>query len=244
MRCFFTLTLHTMIEKSLFGAYTALERDFLCLYIGLYISQDIRKCIIKVQSNFKIKGDKKMSKIFFIEDKNGKYSSVDGKRKFIKLQGKKLKEYLDSDIGRKKIFDIDTDDKGNKIGVEITAEIKIKHLQDKRHRQYLHDTQKRFGQPSISLDSSVFNEDSTLEKSLMSNNRTDILEDIIYKLDLEKLNIALKSLTPEEYALISELYFSDYNLSARDISAIMGLSHTAINKRKNKILEKLRKQLA
>ena len=78
----------------------------------------------------------------------------------------------------------------------------------------------------------------------MLNAGADILEDIIYKLDLEKLNIALKSLTPEEYALISELYFSDYNLSARDISAIMGLSHTAINKRKNKILEKLRKQLA
>ena len=58
---------------------------------------------------------------------------------------------------------------------------------------------------------------------------------------IEKLKIALAGLSTEELSLINMLY-SDLK-SEREIAAILGISQKAVNKRKHRILERLKKFL-
>ena len=65
-----------------------------------------------------------------------------------------------------------------------------------------------------------------------------IVED---KLLLEMLMEALEMLTVDERFLINELYFN--NKTERDLSDVIGISQPAVHKKRNKILEKLKKYL-
>ena len=64
----------------------------------------------------------------------------------------------------------------------------------------------------------------------------EIVED---KLVLDMLSKALSELTEEERVLIDELFFNDK--SEREIAREIGVSQPAIHKRRNRILEKLKK---
>jgi DNA-directed RNA polymerase specialized sigma subunit len=64
----------------------------------------------------------------------------------------------------------------------------------------------------------------------------EIVED---KLLLEMLMNALETLTVEERFLVNELFFN--NKTERRIAEESNISHQAIHKRKNRILEKLKK---
>ncbi len=64
----------------------------------------------------------------------------------------------------------------------------------------------------------------------------EIVED---KLLLDMLSKALSELTEEERVLIDELFFNDK--SEREIAREIGVSQPAIHKRRNRILEKLKK---
>ena len=64
----------------------------------------------------------------------------------------------------------------------------------------------------------------------------DIAED---NLMLEILMKALETLTNDERSLINELYFNEK--SERDLANITGISQPAVHKRRNKILEKIKK---
>lgn len=64
-------------------------------------------------------------------------------------------------------------------------------------------------------------------------------EQIIQKLEQEQLHKAIMELSGEEKWLIQELYFEER--TERDVAVELGLSQKAVNKRRQKILEKLRK---
>ena len=57
--------------------------------------------------------------------------------------------------------------------------------------------------------------------------------------DLEKLHIALQQLTAEELDIIKKVFFE--NMTEREIAKLLGISQVAVNKRKHRILEKLKK---
>lgn len=59
--------------------------------------------------------------------------------------------------------------------------------------------------------------------------------------DLEKLHIALQQLTAEELDIITKVFFE--NMTEREIAKILGISQVAVNKRKHRILEKLKKTI-
>lgn len=68
----------------------------------------------------------------------------------------------------------------------------------------------------------------------------DSVEDqILQKLELERLHKAILILSKEEQWLIHELYFEER--TEREVAAELGLSQKAVNKRRQKVLEKLRK---
>lgn len=66
----------------------------------------------------------------------------------------------------------------------------------------------------------------------------DIGELVADKLILEQLVKVLDDLDPDERSLINAIFFQ--NRTERDYAAEIGISHQAVGKRKNKVVEKLR----
>lgn len=53
-----------------------------------------------------------MIKVFYIEDKNGQYVSADGSKRWTRLTGQALYDFLQTERGKKTYFFVDTDDNG------------------------------------------------------------------------------------------------------------------------------------
>ena len=69
---------------------------------------------------------------------------------------------------------------------------------------------------------------------------SEALEDsVIRKMMIEKLSEAVATLTEEEKELVYQLYFN--RKSERQLALETGVSNVAVNKRKNKVLRKLKK---
>ena len=66
----------------------------------------------------------------------------------------------------------------------------------------------------------------------------DLAELVADKLLLEQLVAALNDLDPDEQSLINALFYNDR--TERDYAAEIGISHQAVGKRKQKVIEKLR----
>ncbi len=69
----------------------------------------------------------------------------------------------------------------------------------------------------------------------------DVAEFVADKLILEQLTHAISELEPDERSLIEALYYKDR--TEREYAAEIGISHQAVGKRKQKIIEKLRKYM-
>ena len=79
-----------------------------------------------------------MIKVFYIEDNNGQYVSADGSKRWTRLTGQALYDFLQTERGKKTYFFVDTDDNGVAIGVEIrNTELASNLKGDKNHGDYL-----------------------------------------------------------------------------------------------------------
>ena len=80
------------------------------------------------------------------------------------------------------------------------------------------------------------------ENSCQFSTNEESVEDIVlHKLDVDKLYAALSTLSSEEQTLIRALFFEER--TERDVAAQLGISQPAVNKRKTKILNKLKLSL-
>ena len=59
------------------------------------------------------------------------------------------------------------------------------------------------------------------------------------RLHKEKLRLCLPMLTKEEWALVYALYYEEKN--EREYAETLGISQKAVNKRRHKVLDKLRR---
>lgn len=78
-------------------------------------------------------------------------------------------------------------------------------------------------------------------ESAIADTERNFVDDVELKLMSEKLHHCIDLLTPKEKELIQAVYFQ--GLSERDFAEIEGVSQNAINKRKKRILTKLKKLL-
>lgn len=69
--------------------------------------------------------------------------------------------------------------------------------------------------------------------------KTDVAELVAEKLLFAELFAAIDDLAPDEKALVDALFFKER--TERDYAAEIGISHQAVDKRKKKIIEKLRR---
>ena len=84
-----------------------------------------------------------MKKIFYILDFNGGFLSEDGKKRYKALTGQALYQYLRTEDGKRKYFDVwKDDDRAVMVGVEVPPEkIKI-YAAEQRRRRYIKDVMK------------------------------------------------------------------------------------------------------
>ncbi|MBQ8214188.1 MAG: sigma-70 family RNA polymerase sigma factor [Clostridia bacterium] len=182
-----------------------------------------------------------MIKVFYIEDTNGQYVSADGSKRWTRLTGQALYDFLQTERGKKTYFFVDTDDSGIAIGVEITdKEQQIAFETDKRRRRYVSDSQKESGYITVSFDYVETEDGASTGDEVIPNDDDSIEDDVLRQFDLETLRRALDTLTEDEYALICALFLQDNPLTTRDYAKQLGVQQTTVMRAKKRILEKLR----
>lgn len=87
--------------------------------------------------------------------------------------------------------------------------------------------------------------EDSLDRLLSDNQRqfsddSESVETVVQTNDeIDKLHTALGQLSDDEWAIIKMLFFDE--LSERDTAKVLGISQVAVNKRKHRILKKLKK---
>ncbi len=182
-----------------------------------------------------------MIKIYYIEDKNGKYVSEDGTRRFTKLEGREAYAFLKTPKGKKKRFmRISSIEDNEEINIEVPSkEIKAFRKYERRN-QYTVDNEKECPFTFVSLCFAECGEDEFPEEEL-ADDGVNVEEEVLHQIDLITLQKALESLTRDEYALIYALYLQNKPMTERKYSKITGIPQKTINNHKKKILKKLKK---
>lgn len=182
-----------------------------------------------------------MIKVFYIEDNNGQYVSADGSKRWTRLTGQALYDFLQTERGKKTYFFVDTDDNGVAIGVEIrNTELASNLKGDKNHGDYLKQVRDESGYITVSFDYFETEDGTSTGDEVIPNNDDSIENDVLRQFDLETLRRALDTLTEDEYALICALFLQDEPMTESEYANQKGTTQQAINKRKKAILKKLR----
>lgn len=180
--------------------------------------------------------------IFYIENENGNYSSENGNRRFQKLIGQKVFEFLKSEAGKgRRFMKVNDDGELNKVYVEVPRDAIKAIRKDERRKQYLSDCRNASGYVVISLYAAeMCKDDCASGEELIADDNCDIENEVLHNMNLEKLRKALRTLSKEEMLLINALYLSDKPISERKLAEIINVPQKTINYRKRRILEKLK----
>lgn len=102
------------------------------------------------------------------------------------------------------------------------------------HEKYLHKMDLKYGIiPFSSLDNDGHFVDNIIDESV------DIEKIVETQMQIEAVRNAVSRLNAEERDIIERLYFNDETL--RSVAKLKSITHPALIKRRNKILEKLKK---
>lgn len=119
--------------------------------------------------------------------------------------------------------------------LEVVREQYTDFYRDKERWRYLQklDTKNSL----LSLDGFVDDEGNTLD--FIADEAVDIAETVIHAVMLDRLKAALPLLSDSEQTLIQAIFFDEF--SEREVGLRLGITQSVVNKRKAKILAKLRK---
>ncbi len=118
--------------------------------------------------------------------------------------------------------------------MEVTEADYIAFYKEKRRQKYLKERSIENGDISIDiLTAEGFN-----GADMLVDTSEPVDEQIIGRLEEEQLHRCVSLLSEEEQALIRDLFFND--LTERDLASRLGVSQAAINRRKKRILKKLK----
>lgn len=118
--------------------------------------------------------------------------------------------------------------------LEVPYEDYMQEYRTQRRFRYLHNEAKRNGEISYhSLDSDEMN-----GEDIIRDIYADVERDAIAEIMTEKLHQALHKLTQAELELVEALYFQEQ--TERQYATTLGISQKGVNKRRRKILNKLK----
>ena len=184
----------------------------------------------------------KKKKKYFILDPKGEYYSSDRTKRFNCLSGQALYEYLQSQEAKGKFF-FETDFDENTIyGVEVPSEEVVKFRKEKNRAYYRVLVMKKLDISFTSLEVMVDAESEIVSgEEALALMRVDVEDEIIRRATYKELHMAISKLPKPERILIKALFFKGY--TQRQLARKYGISQVAIHKRKERILEKLKKFL-
>lgn len=161
-----------------------------------------------------------------------------GLEKLQEISGEEFYRFVNAMAGQKRYFirlvdDIDYE------GAEIIIEVSQKEYASWRKaydaQRYIERFSKKYVQ--LSLDETVFEQQKQLYVHTEYGEPETLL---LQKENYSNLEIALNSLSNEEYRLIEMLYLRENPLNLRQAAEHFGVSVSAIHKRKEKILKKMK----
>ena len=119
--------------------------------------------------------------------------------------------------------------------LEVVREQYTDFYRDKERWRYLQklDTNHSL----LSLEGFIDSEGNALD--FLVDETVDIAETVVHALMMDRLKAALPLLSDSEQALIRAIFFEE--LSEREVGLRLGVTQSVVNKRKAKILMKLRK---
>lgn len=110
-----------------------------------------------------------------------------------------------------------------------------------RREQDRHDYLKKQEQEAVILSLGALGVDGMSGESFIADNQINVEEETVQNIMLEKLQCALSKLSAEELLLIDLLY--SQTKSERETASILGISQNAVNKKKHKLLGRLKKDI-
>ena len=116
----------------------------------------------------------------------------------------------------------------------VNEEVYINYYKMERHERYLNEV-------SLKKDLSynqLMDNDYPIEGK-MSKPQRFIEDEIIEKIMIERMTIAIKSLTNSERIVINELFFN--GMSERKLADLMNIPRSTLQSKKIKIINKLKK---
>ena len=177
-------------------------------------------------------------KKFYVVDPDGTIKSLDGTKTYKVLKGKALKEFLSSEEGKQRRFDICKDARGNCIGVELPPSMYKQHRKEENRKRYLAEMRKELDISEISIERKLLGDEEGNGEEILADDTVDLDNFIIRgeeKIILEK---ALAELSFEEKQIIYGIFYE--NLTERALAEKLGLKKTYVHTQKLKILEKLK----
>lgn len=132
--------------------------------------------------------------------------------------------------------------------IEVTNEVYIAYTKGQRKMKYFEKDLKVehvFKDKNGNITGVIPSREDSLER-LMNDNSIqfyDVSKSVECSAqvndDVENLHIAMQELTTEELNIIKMLFYDE--MTERDTAKILGISQAAVNKRKHRILKKLKK---
>ena len=120
--------------------------------------------------------------------------------------------------------------------VKVSAKVYKVYCQEKNHENYL----KQVDRKNHLLLFSSFDHDGHFEESVVDE-EIDVEKIVQTQIMIDAVKAALSKLNAEEREIIEKLYYDDE--SVRSVAKKNNISHPALIKKRNKILEKLKRLL-
>ena len=184
-----------------------------------------------------------MSAKFYIKNENGNILSTDGKAKYTLLEGETAYDFLKTEDGKHRCFYVYFDENGNKIGIEISAEMVTSCYEQREQIRYRAKVKEAFNITFISanMPEKIAGEDDIEMIETFVDDKADVEDSVLHNIDLQTLRDALSKLTSDEYDLIFHLYLAENPLTVRELAKKYNVHFVTISKRRKAILNKLKK---
>lgn len=132
--------------------------------------------------------------------------------------------------------------------IEVTDEVYSVYMKGQRKMQYFEKdlkTEQEVKDKNSNITRIIQSREDSLDRLINDNLRqfsddSESVESVVQANDeINKLHIALKQLTDDEWIIIKMLFYDE--MTERDTAKILGISQAAVNKKKHRILKKLKK---
>lgn len=132
--------------------------------------------------------------------------------------------------------------------IDVTDEIYTVYLKGQRKMSYFEKdlkSERVIKDKNGDIKKIIPSREDSLDRLLSDNLRqfsddSESIESVVQTNDeIDKLHIALRQLLDDEWVIIKMLFYDE--MSERDTAKILGISQVAVNKRKHRILKKLKR---